>query len=387
MSSVRVGIIGYGGMGSFHANYLFKGEVPDATLTAVCDVAPERLEAAKKAFGDQVKTFETADALFAAGVVDAVLIATPHYFHPPLAIQAFQHGCHVLSEKPAGVYTKQVREMNEAAERSGKVFGLMFNQRTLAGHQKMRELVQSGELGEIRRTHYVITDWFRTQAYYNSGGWRATWSGEGGGVLANQCPHNLDLWQWICGMPSRVRAFCSFGKYHDIEVEDDVTAYVEYPNGATGVFITSTGEAPGSNSFEITGDRGRLVLEGGKLTFWRTRSSVQKYIYEAQGGFQKPETWQIEIPAGGGEGHKGITKNWIQAITSGAPLLARGEEGINGVQLANAMLLSTWTDDWVEIPVDEELFLARLKEKIETSTVQKSSGSALNFDGTFGSGA
>ncbi len=286
MDTVRIGIIGIGGMGRHHAEYLSKGEVPGAQLAAVCDISPAALDWAGGKFGDAVQRFDSADALFAANAVDAVMIAAPHYFHPPLAIQALNNGLHALVEKPAGVYTKQVREMNEAAAKSDRVFGIMFNQRTSGHHQKMKELVSSGELGEIKRTQYVITDWFRAQSYYDSGGWRATWSGEGGGVLMNQSPHNLDLWQWICGMPRRVRAFCHFGKYHNIEVEDDVTAYVEYENGATGVFITSTGEAPGSNSFEITGDRGKLLLSGGKLTFWRTRISVSEHLRTTPRGFE-----------------------------------------------------------------------------------------------------
>lgn len=386
MSTVRIGIIGFGGMGSSHAGYLTKGEVPGAELVAACDVNPERLEVARRLCGEKLLTFQSAEELFAAKAVDAVLIATPHYFHPPLAIKALKAGLHVLSEKPAGVYTRQVREMNEVAAASGKVFAMMFNQRTLASHQKMRDLVQSGELGELRRTNYLITNWFRSQAYYDSGGWRATWEGEGGGVLTNQCPHNLDLWQWICGMPKRVRAFCYFGKYHNIEVEDDVTAYVEYENGATGLFVTTTGEAPGTNRFEITGDRGKLLLENGKLTFWRTRVPVSQFTRESKTAFGTPETWTIELPGGGGESHKGITKNWVQAIQQGTPLLARGEEGIHGVQLANAMLLSAWTDDWVDIPVDENRFYEKLQEKIKASRSSKKTtdGGAMDFTGTFG---
>ncbi|MBI3947359.1 MAG: Gfo/Idh/MocA family oxidoreductase [Armatimonadetes bacterium] len=371
MSRVRIGIIGFGAMGTGHARYLMAGEVSGAELVAVCDVEPARLNAVRETYGDQLKTFASADALFAAEAVDGVIIATPHYFHPPLAIQAFKNGVHVLSEKPAGVYTKQVREMNEAAEKSGLVFGVMFNQRTIASHQKLREIVHSGELGELRRTNYLITSWYRSQFYYNSGGWRATWAGEGGGVLANQCPHNLDLWQWICGMPKRVRAFCYFGKYHDIEVEDDVTAYVEYPNGATGLFITTTGEAPGTNRLEISGDRGKVLLEGGKIKLWRTEVSVEEFTRGYTGGMGGPKVEASDVPGGSGPHHKGITQNWVEAIAHGTPLLAPGQEGINGVQLANAMLLSAWTDDWVEIPVNEDLFYEKLQEKVRTSTYRK----------------
>lgn len=380
---VKIGIIGLGGMGRAHVQYLTAGEVPDASLTAVCDASASKLAWAENELGDAVARFDSADNLFKSGAVDAVIISTPHYFHPPLAIAALNHGLHVLVEKPAGVYTKQVQEMNEAAAKSDRVFGIMFNQRTRGTHQKLKELVSSGEIGEIMRTHYVITDWFRTQSYYDSGGWRATWAGEGGGVLVNQSPHNLDLWQWICGMPTRVRAFCKFGHYHDIEVEDDVTAFVEYENGATGVFIASTGEAPGTQSLEIVGDRGKLLLEGGQLTFWRTTGSVREFLQTSKEGFAMPQTWKCEIPTSGGEEHKGITKNWVRAIVDGTPLLAQGSEGIRGVELANAMLLSTWTDDWVNLPIDEELYHAKLNERIASSTAKKSSSQALDFSGTF----
>lgn len=384
MDNVRFGIIGLGGMGRHHAQYLFNNEIPGAKLVAVSDAMAPALDWAQTRFEGNVRTFESPQELLDSGLVDAVIIATPHYLHPPLAIAALQKGIHALVEKPAGVYTKHVKEMNQVAENSGKVFGIMFNQRTHGAHQKLRELVQGGELGEIKRTHYVITDWFRSQAYYDSGGWRATWHGEGGGVLLNQSPHNLDLWQWICGMPSRIRAYCGFGKYHNIEVEDDVTAFVEYANGATGTFITATGEAPGTQSLEIVGDNGKLLLADGKLTFWKTRVPVSEWTRTSKGGFDKPETWKIEIPTKGGEDHKGITKNFVGAILHGTPLLAQGSEGINGVTLANAMLLSAWTDNWVSLPLDDELYYQKLQERIKNSTFTKDAeGKALEFAGTF----
>ncbi|GMA61128.1 Gfo/Idh/MocA family oxidoreductase [Alicyclobacillus fastidiosus] len=387
MSFVRMGIVGIGNMGSAHAKYLIQNEVPEAQLTAVCDTNPEKREWIRSQSGDSVQFFDTPESLFESGSVDAVMIATPHYSHSELAIKAFRRGLHVLVEKPAGVYTKQVREMNEVAAQSGKVFGIMFNQRTNPLYQKLRDLISSGELGDLKRTIWIITNWYRPQSYYNSGGWRATWAGEGGGVLANQDPHQLDLWQWTTNMlPKRLRAFCGFGKYHDIEVEDDVTAYVEYENGATGLFVTSTGEAPGTNRFEISGDRGKVVIEDGKLTFWRLRISERQFNKEYNGGFGQPECWKCDVPVRGVEtGHKGITENWVSAILHGTPLLAPGEEGIRGLQLSNAMHLSAWLDNWVEIPLDEELYLEKLNEKIEASTFVKKSQCAkiLDVRGTF----
>ncbi len=386
MSKVRIGIIGVGNMGTSHAKNLFEGKVPGGELAAICDYNPDRLKWAKETFGDKVQLFENAEDFFAAKAVDAVLIATPHYDHPTLAIQAFENNLHVLVEKPAGVYTKQVREMNEAAQKVDKVFGIMYNQRTNPLYQKVRELIQSGELGAIKRTNWIITSWYRSQSYYNSGGWRATWAGEGGGVLLNQCPHNLDLWQWICGMPKRVKTFMAFGKWHDIEVEDDVTAYVEYENGATGVFITSTADSPGTNRFEILGEKGKVVIEEGQLKFWRLRVSERQFNSEYTGGFGEPECWKCEVPVKGTEtGHVGIMTDWVQAIQKRTPLLAPGIEGINGLSISNAMHLSAWTDDWVDIAtMDEDLFYEKLQERIKTSTYKKpeAGGKTLDVKGT-----
>lgn len=373
MEKVRIGVIGIGGRGSAHAKYFLAGDIPHGEVTAVCDIDPGRIQWARDNMGENVRTFDNGDDLIQSGAVDAIIVATPHYDHPTFAIKGFEQGLHVLIEKPAGVYTKQIYEMNEAAKKSGKVFSLMFNQRTQAHHRKLKELVASGELGEIQRTNYIITSWFRSQSYYDLGGWRATWSGEGGGVLMNQCPHNLDLWQWICGMPKRVRSFISYGKYHNIEVDDDVTAYVEYENGATGVFITTTGEHPGTNRLEISADRGKVVMESGKITFWRSRSSVSEFSREYKGGFGSPEVWKCDIPPDRDMGsRRGVINNWCDAILKGSELMAPGLEGINGVELANAMLLSSWTDDWVDIPVDQDLYYEKLQEKIANSTATKS---------------
>lgn len=315
-----------------------------------------------------VARFDSAAALMDSGLVNAVLIAVPHYDHPILAMEAFQRGLHVMVEKPAGVYTKKVREMNEAAKRAGVVFGMMFNQRTNHVYRKMKELVDSGELGAIRRTNWIITDWYRPQAYYNSGSWRATWSGEGGGVLLNQCPHNLDLWQWICGMPVKVQAHMQFGKWHDIEVEDDVTAYVEYASGATGTFITTTGDVPGTNRFEITLEKGKLVSEGGKLLKWELEMSEPEWSRINQAPFGTPRNTFTEVETDGkSEQHAGVLNAFAGAILHGTPLVAGGEEGINGLTISNAMHLSAWLGREVELPLDEELYYQELMKRVAVS--------------------
>ena len=390
MSTVRIGVIGIGGMGGSHAKRLAGGEIDGAELAAVCDINPERLAWAREDLREDIRCFDTSDAFFAADaaedLVDAIIIATPHYDHPPLAIEGLKRNLHVLTEKPAGVYTRQVREMNAAAAASDRVFGIMYNQRTMKSHQQMRDLVQSGQVGEVKRVVYIITSWYRPQSYFDMGGWRATWAGEGGGVLLNQCPHQLDIWQWVCGMPGRVRAYCGFGKYHDIEVDDDVTCYVEYPNGATGVFLAGTGECPGTNRFEIAGNNGKVVLEDGRITFWRLTKGEREFNETFTGGFGSPEVWKCDVPAGPGPQHLGILKNWIGAIREGTDLLAPGEEGIHALMLANAMLLSSWTDSMVELPVDEDKYHELLQQRIANSRYVKPEAKSKTMDvkGTFG---
>ncbi|OYP52439.1 oxidoreductase, partial [Lachnotalea glycerini] len=299
MDKVKLGIIGIGNMGTGHAKNIIKGEVKEIELCAVADCKEARRNWAEENLSEDITVFESGDQLIEAGICDAVLVATPHYEHPRLVIKALEHGLHVLCEKPSGVYTLQVREMNEVAAKHELVFAMMFNQRTNHVYRKMHELVQGGTLGKIKRVNWIVTDWYRTQSYYDSGEWRATWAGEGGGVLLNQCPHNLDLLQWICDMPSSVRAFCHNGKWHNIEVEDDVTAYLEYPNGATGVFITTTADAPGTNRFEITLEKGKLVCEEDKLTLFELNVSEREHCFREMEGFKKPEGHFVELETDG----------------------------------------------------------------------------------------
>lgn len=384
---VRYGIIGLGNMGSNHVRFFFDGQLREMRLTAVADIDPERLVPVSESL-PAVACFDTAEAMMDSGLCDAVVIATPHYAHPILTRYALDKGLHVLTEKPAGVYTKNVREVNEFAAKSDKVYAIMYNQRTNCLYRKLREVVQSGEYGEIRRVNWIVTDWYRTQSYYDSGGWRATWAGEGGGVLLNQCPHNLDLWQWICGMPSTIQAFCNEGKWHDIEVEDDVTIYAEYPNGATGVFITSTGDSPGTNRLEITMDKGHIVCEKGELKLYDQGFSTKEHCATSQRGFGKPKgVWKTLETDGVNTKHVGVLNAFAANILRGEPLVGRGEEGINGLMISNAAHLSSWLGKPVALPVDEDLFYEKLQEKIANSKAKKEIKSTVASDMTdsFGS--
>ena len=368
-NKVRIGIIGLGNMGSGHAQGITEGKAGDElVLTAVCDIKEDRLAWAKEKFGDAVKYFKDAEEMMDSGEIDAVVVAVPHYDHPTYAIMAMKKGLHVLIEKPAGVYTKQVLEMIDVANHSDVVFAIMMNQRTNPLYKKMREIIQSGELGAIRRTSWIITNWYRPQAYYDSGDWRATWSGEGGGVLLNQCPHNLDLWQWICGMPSKITAHLHFGKWHDIEVEDDVSAYVEYPNGATGTFITTTGDFPGTNRFEVDLEKGKIVAEH-NLTVWKSAVSEPEWSKTNTAPFGCPEhkCYTVELDNDYPQ-HMGVFRAFAASILRGEPLVADGREGINGLTISNAMHLSAWTGKEIDVQTfDHELYYSELTKRVATS--------------------
>jgi predicted dehydrogenase len=368
MNKVRLGIIGMGNIGRHHAEYLRAGKVSRCELTAVCSTSPSKLEKYRP-----LKIYGDGGELIRSGIVDAVLIATPHYQHTTLGIAALEHGLHVMVEKPISAHKADAERLIAAhKKRKRLVFAGMFQLRAEPRYLKIRKLIQSGELGDIARVSWIITDWYRTEAYYASGGWRATWKGEGGGVLLNQCLHNLDTLQWLCGMPSRVRGFCQLGRYHNIEVEDNVTAYLEYPNRATGVFITSTGEAPGTNRFEIAGTRGRIVLEKDRLHFTRNEVPMTEFSRSSKVGFLKPDVWNVEVPIeNAATPHATLMQNFVDAILDGAPLIAPGEEGIHSVELANAMLYSSLVDRTIDLPLDGADYEKKLKQLIAGSRIKK----------------
>ncbi|MBO4330591.1 MAG: Gfo/Idh/MocA family oxidoreductase [Oscillospiraceae bacterium] len=371
---IRIGIIGLGNMGSGHARSILAGRCPEIELTAAADVRAERLEKAKSEYPESVKLFTDAEAMLASGLIDACIVAVPHYDHPFYAAACLERGIHVMVEKPICVYTAQARQMLDAAKKSSAAFGVMFNQRTNPLYREMRRIVHSGEYGSVRRCNWIITDWYRPRAYYESGGWRATWAGDGGGVLLNQCPHQLDLWQWICGMPARIDAHIHCGKWHDIETEDDVTAYAEYPGGATGVFIASTGDDPGTNRFEITFDRGKLLAENGRLTLWELPEPEQVFSASAQSPFsrQTPAVREIEL-SGDNPQHVGVLNAFAAHILRGEPMIAEGEEGLNSLMISNAIYLSSWLGRMIDLPIDDRLYYEELKKRIDSSKYGKHS--------------
>jgi predicted dehydrogenase len=364
---LRVGVTGLGVMGSRHADDILQGNVPGLQLTAVADAIPGRAQSFAEGKSG-VSAYEDTETMIASGVIEALIIATPHFSHTTLGASALKAGLHVLVEKPISVHKADCEILEAAHSGTNRVFAAMFNMRTDPKYIKIKQLIDSGELGRINRMSWIVTDWFRTEAYYRSGDWRATWTGEGGGVLLNQCPHQLDLWQWFFGMPKHIRAFCQFGRFHDIEVEDDVTAFMEYENGATGIFVTTTGESPGTNRLEIAGEKGRLVLENGRIEFIRNDGETSTFARETDLRFARPDVWEVHIPyPENTQQHRDILINFANACLKGDPVIAPATEGKHSVELGNAMLLSTWENRTVDLPMDGALFASHLQQRMENS--------------------
>ena len=384
MSGIKVAVIGFGNMGTAHATCLAEGKIRGLELAAVCDIRPERLAESRRRFPG-VARFADYRELLASGGAQAAVVAVPHPLHGEIASAALGAGLHTLVEKPMEVSVTKARRLAEDARKSGKVFAIMLNQRTNPLFRKAREIVQGGELGEMKRTVWIITNWYRPQAYYDSGSWRATWSGEGGGVLLNQAPHNLDLWQWICGMPVSVTAQCEVAKYHHIEVEDEATLFTRYANGATGLFITSTGEFPGTNRLEISGELGKLVLEEGKLKWWKLRHNEREVRFGSQLDFAKIDMDYTEIvPEEKETAHAGILQNFANAILEGEPLLSPGEDGINELTLSNAAYLSQWQGNVpVTLPLDGAAFDRLLAQRAATSTYHDAAQAGEDASGQY----
>ncbi len=375
---VRLGIIGFGAQGSMYATFVKDGMVPNMEIGAVVDIHPEKREAAAEEYG--VPVYEDYQSLLASADVDAVVTTVPHYLHPEIGIAALEAGVHALVEKPAGVYTKQVRQLNEVAGQHPELtFGIMFNQRNNPLYQRIKQIVDAGEIGRIRRTNWIITTWWRPQGYYEQSAWRATWGGEGGGVLVNQAPHQLDLWQWICGAPKSVYSKVAYGFRRDIAVEDEVTAVVDYGDGATGTFVTAVHDLAGTDRLEILGDKGKIVVDGSRSATVTRLVTDERELSNAMGmddvrklfkGETDPTTYYsqevIEFDSTWGAQHSGVLENFAANILDGTPLLAPGSDGINGVRLANAIHLSSWLAQEVPLDFDEDLYLAELNERIRS---------------------
>jgi predicted dehydrogenase len=374
---VRLGIIGFGAQGSLYARFLDSGMVPNMRIGAICDPDPAKADVIRATYPD-APYYADYLALLDSGDVDAVVTCVPHYLHPEMGIAALSRGIHALVEKPAGVYTSQVRELNEfAVTRPELTFGIMFNQRNNPLYRRIKEIVDGGEIGRIRRTNWIITTWWRPQGYYDQSAWRATWGGEGGGVLVNQAPHQLDLWQWICGVPQSVYAKVAYGFRRNIAVEDEVTAVVDYGDGATGVFITATHDPVGTDRFEILGDQGKIVVEGSQRATVTRLSLPEREISDSVGPDDVKKLFSgefstadyaasevIEFESRWGSQHAGVLENFAANILDGTPLLAPGSDGINGVRLANAIHLSSWTGREVPLDFDEDEYLTELNSRI-----------------------
>lgn len=387
MDKVRLGLVGFGGMGSAHASCVSRGEVEGLVLTAICDIDEDKRKSASMLYPG-VKVFEDYSEMFKSGLIDAVLIATPHYLHPVIGEDAFASGLHVLTEKPIAVSVTKGTEFIDAAKKTDRVFAIMFQWRRHPLFEKAHSLIESGELGTIKHLVWIVTNWYRTQAYYDSGSWRATWKGEGGGVLINQAPHNLDQIWWLCGLPKSVNASLKVAHYHNITVEDDAIVTGEFQAGGTFAFITTTGDYPGTNRLEISLSKGRIIIEDNELKVTRLDMDEEEYRFNSEKYPSKPG-YKTEIIKGSGNEdsyHRAILEDFTNAILKKGKLVTEGESGINELMISNAAYLSSWLGKTIEIPFDTALFDEELEkrkkeeEKVDLKRKVKTTGPSSEYN-------
>lgn len=372
---IRLAVVGLGNIARQHIQHIQSGAVPNCRVTAVCSRSGGDIAASLG-----VDYFQEITALLEADVCDAVLVATPSYTHVDLGAAVLQAGLHLLMEKPIGLSLGEGQRLL-ALQAPDQVFAVMLNQRTDPLFTTMIDVIKRGILGDITRTHWTMTNWFRPEAYFQVSDWRATWRGEGGGLLLNQCIHNLDIFQWLCGMPNKVHAFCRFGHTHDIEVEDETTAYFEYANGASGVFVGSTGEAPGVNRFDIVGDKGLLSFDGESLWLTENQQASGEFSRNTKDMFGMPASTHQELKIDRAVNqHALVLSNFADAIINGADLIAPAREGLASLELANAMLLSSWYQRSVELPLNAEEYEAALQQRIEQSSLRAKANIDVNID-------
>ena len=371
MRKIRLGVIGVGNMGSEYCRMLAAGKCPEILLAAAADLRESQRQWARANLPENTAVFASGSELIASGLCDAVMVCVPHFGHEALTVEALNHGLHVLCEKPAAVTAQSARKMADAAAASGKTLAYMFNQRTNCIYRAIRDALDSGDFGAVKRMSWIITDWYRTQRYYDSGSWRATWSGEGGGVLLNQCPHQLDLLIWLCGMPESVLAVCHEGKWHHIEVEDDVSVYLEFPNGATGTFVASTGDLPGTNRLEIDCEQGKIVCEDGIIRCWHIDGNEREICFASDNPWYQADATMYAMKTDRkNPQHAGVLNAFAAHLLRGEPLVAGAEDGVREMMLSNAIHLSGWTGEKISLPPDEEQFISLLDRKIASSAVK-----------------
>jgi len=362
MEKVRIGVVGLGGMGQGHIKKI--GELEEAELTAVSDVDEDVTGQIAEEHG--VPGFTEYTELMTKDLVDAVLVATPHYFHPEVSVSAMERGIHCLSEKPLAVTVSDADKMIEAARKNNVVFSVMFQMRAAPEIRAARKLVEDGKIGEVRRTCAIVPE-LRTNAYYASGGWRATWKGEGGGVLINQAPHAIDIFLLLGGLPSRVTAKTRT-RLHAIEVDDEAAAMLSYHHGGWGYFYASTNEASYGWFLEISGDRGKIVYVDGQLKYYALSDNVTEFVKSSDDMWGQVKTSREKVALADCEsGHKELIRNFCRSIMHGEELVSPGDEGLKAVEFINALILSGKKNAPVNIPVDRAEYEALLKKLRETS--------------------
>lgn len=358
-------MIGVAGIGLAH---LFAGSMLDEyELAAVCDIDDAPREKAAADF--DAAAFADASELFSSGAVDAVVVATPPTTHEPLVREALAAGLHVYCEKPVTPTASAGRALDDLARAADRVVQVGFQHRFQRSARVAHELIDAGEIGDLFRVELNATNWFRSQRYFDSAPWRGTWRAAGGGVLMSQAVHQIDSLVWLAGLPSTVSAWARRSR-HDVQIEDDVVAMLEFPNGARGTLVASTTDPVGRDAITLHGERGSLEIEGFRLrraTFGDGSQGAQQLTDESTEDFDDVGVeWADVVEPGGRSEYFDLTldchRDFVEAIHAGRDPVNTPAEAGRAVELINALYLSAVRGAPVDLPIDAREYDAVLDD-------------------------
>ncbi len=364
---LRVAMIGTGFIAGVHARSIAAS--PHLQLAGV--FGRDGAKTAHFAQSHGTVAFPTLEGMLEAMHPDYVTLCTPHPTHLSLALQCLKAGVSVLIEKPLCCTAAEAEPCLALASERKLAVGVNFQMRLRPARQRMVHLVSQGCLGSLVRVSLDATDWFRSMAYYRSSPWRATWEGECGGLLMNQAPHDLDLLLSLVGMPERLIAeIANHG--HEIEVEDEVMALLQWRGGAMGQLHLSTRESPGRHLVEIVGTQGSLRLEGDELTVIELGTDAGEYSQTTPETMKHPPITRREQEkhTDTEDRYRLVHENFRNHLLHGTRLICSAQEALDQVRFANALLLSAIRRKWVATPVASEEVDAVLAFLMKTRSIE-----------------
>lgn len=349
---VGFAVVGGGTIGQRHINCIKEAE--GARLVAVCDIRPE--VAKEMAEKNGVAAYVDLGEMLKRDDIDVVNICTPSGLHADAILQCAAAGKHVITEKPLDITLEKIDKAIKACKEAGVKLACIFQNRLAPTNMMIKRFIEEGGLGRLLiGTASVL--WYRTQEYYDTGGWRGTWAMDGGGSLMNQSVHTIDLLQWFMGPVESVIGYTGI-LAHKIETEDTGIAIVKFRNGAVGTILGTTCAYPGvATMVQLFGEKGSIISDNNKLKVWKMRKGTkeeekeeEERMLKAYGGL-RVESGSADPAAVAKEGHLIQIEDMVKAVRENRDPIITGEDARHAVEIILAIYESARTGKEVKLPL------------------------------------